>query len=363
MQRKTLKIGLFVPTLSEGGAERNMAILATELSAKAPVELVVCDKSGVYSRGIPDTVRIVDLGKRNVRSAIIPLAMYLRRSRPTALLSTLRDANIAAVIARQISLVRCKLVVRESFFPGLNDSVRKFNWIERVSSHLYSYADTIVALCEPLARDMEECYRIPKHKIAVIGNPSVTKEITRLAAEPNDHPFFRQGVPVVLSAGRLIARKDHATLIRAFAIMRKREECRLIILGNGPERNALQDLIRELGLEKDTDMPGFVENPFSYMKRSSVFALTSKCEGMPNVLIQSLACETPVVATDCPGCSRVILENGKYGRLAPVGDFQAIARELMAAVDETPDCDMFEKATRRYNCSAIADQYLTLMLQ
>jgi glycosyltransferase involved in cell wall biosynthesis len=146
------------------------------------------------------------------------------------------------------------------------------------------------------------------------------------------------------------------TLINAFAIVRKLNLSRLLILGDGPERFSLEALVRGLNLEHCVRMPGFVANPFPMIKSARIFASASLAEGCPNVIQQALACGTQIVATDSPGGTSEILENGRWGRLVPVADPESMAAAILASLDDPnpPDgriraADFTpEKTTRAY---------------
>jgi len=122
-------------------------------------------------------------------------------------------------------------------------------------------------------------------------------------------------------------------LLRAFALVRRKRMARLLIFGEGEERDTLEKLARELGVEEDVDLPGFVENSFSYLRRATAFVLSSLYEGLPTVLIEALASGCSVISTDCPGGAREILANGKYGDLVPVGDADAMADAICRILD------------------------------
>jgi len=163
----------------------------------------------------------------------------------------------------------------------------------------------------------------------------VTENLSILSKERPEHQWFRDGEPpVVLGVGRLVKVKDFRTLIDAFERVRRKRVVRLMILGEGPEKQELASRIRELGLDFDVEMPGFSLNPYSFMRYASVLVLSSRWEGFGNVLVEAMACDTPVVSTDCPGGPREILEGGKHGLLAPVGDAQAMATAIERQLDE-----------------------------
>jgi glycosyltransferase involved in cell wall biosynthesis len=167
----------------------------------------------------------------------------------------------------------------------------------------------------------------------VIYNPVLTPELIKSTKEPLDHPWFAPGEPpVVLGAGRLVEQKDFPTLIRAFAQVRQVRPARLMILGSGREQKRLEALVRELNLEEDVALVGFVKNPSAYMAYSPVFVLSSAWEGFGNVIVEAMAVKTPVVSTDCQSGPAEILDNGKYGSLVPVGDTKAMAEAILSVL-------------------------------
>jgi glycosyltransferase involved in cell wall biosynthesis len=201
---------------------------------------------------------------------------------------------------------------------------------------LYPFADQVVAISRGVQDDLHKWIGLPPGKVRTIYNPVVTTGLSGLASAPIPHPWLAQGEPpVVLGVGRLTEQKDFASLIRAFATVRKTRRCRLVILGEGELRAELEALVNELRLDDDVLMPGFQNNPFAWMGRAAVFVFSSVFEGLGGALIQAMACGTPVVSTDCPSGPAEILEDGKWGSLVPVGDVQALAR----AITDTLDAD------------------------
>ena len=186
------------------------------------------------------------------------------------------------------------------------------NWRARFLPDLmrrtYQQADVIVSVSEALGDDLATVTGIPRRRIVTIYNPVVGGNLAELAAEPLAHPWFQPGEPpVILSAGRLSPQKDLPTLVRAFADLRQTVRARLVILGgataNGKTELRQTDLValaRSLGVEDDVALAGFVSNPYAYMSRARVLALSSAWEGFGNVLVEAMACGCPVVSTDCP---------------------------------------------------------------
>jgi glycosyltransferase involved in cell wall biosynthesis len=171
---------------------------------------------------------------------------------------------------------------------------------------------------------------------------------------------------VVISAGRLAPQKDYATLLRAFAEVADARDLHLLILGKGPDRAALEAQAKKLGIEQRVFMPGFVDSPAAYMRRARAYAMSSRNEGFPMVLIEALESGTAIVSTDCHWGPREVLDGGRFGRLVPVGDAQALAaaiRDELDSDDPGPEARRSERAEwmRQYEPAVIARQYVDLV--
>jgi glycosyltransferase involved in cell wall biosynthesis len=327
-------IAIFFHDLGIGGAERVMLQLAQGFSETGhPVDLVLARAEGPLLSEVPLGAQVIDLKTRNPLWMFIKLIRYLRAERPSVLLSPFEVTSVIAILARKITGVSTRVVIRVSVHLSRNKRITKWKKIlERlVVSRVYPLADGIVTVSEGVAEDLALYIGIPIERIKVIYNPVVSEQLLKAAEQPVHHRFFADTKhPVILGVGRLAEQKDFSTLIRAFDILRKKSPSRLIILGDGEERPFLEELIRSSGLQDLVDLPGFDTNPFAFMKKASVFVLSSKWEGLPGVLIQALACGCPVVSTDCLSGPSEILKGGEYGHLVPVGDVDAMAKAMEA---------------------------------
>lgn len=335
------RLAVFVPSFRGGGAERVMTTVAAGFAARGvPVDVVVATRVGPNAPAATERLRVVDLRAGRLLAAIPGLARYLRRAAPGALLSALPHANVAAVWARHLARAQTRLVLSEHTTPSLSAALgthRRARILPFFMRRAYPRADALVAVSEGVADDLAALLGLPREAVTRIYNPVVSERLAALAAAPLDHPWFAPAAPpVILGVGRLTAAKDFATLLRAFAELRGRRAARLVILGEGEERAALEALAHRLGVAGDVALPGFEDNPYRYMRRASAFALSSRWEGLGNALIEAMACGAPVVATDCPNGPREILEDGRHGRLVPVGDAASLARALEACLDEPP---------------------------
>ena len=322
------RIAIFFHSLVIGGAERVMLQLAEGfLEVGHPVDLVLARAQGPLKAELPPNARVIDFDTSSPLTMFFKLIRYLRIEKPKALLSPFEVTSVIAIVAKKITGVTTRIVVRVSVNLSRNKRTRWKKIFERwVISVLYPLADGLVAVSQGVANDLADYARIPLKNIKVVYNPTISNKIVVQMKQPVDHSFFsNNALPVILGVGRLEEQKDFHSLIKAFGVVRKKIPARLVILGEGQDRHDLKSLVDSLGLTDWVDIPGIEPNPFAFMKRSSVFVLSSKWEGLPNTLIQALACECPVVSTDCLSGPTEILNGGEYGYLVPVGDVKALA--------------------------------------
>jgi glycosyltransferase involved in cell wall biosynthesis len=362
------RLALFLPTMDDGGAEAVMLRLGAGFAARGhEVDLVIGVPGGPLEAQIPPVLRIVQLEAKRSAMSLPRLVRYLQKEKPRAMLSTLEHANILAVWASRLARTNARVVLREAnvLLPkGEMHGVRP-HVLRALMRRFYRSATRIVAVSKSVEESITEGLALPRSLVRTIYNPIVAPDLAKKAAEPlpnEDDAWFAPGAPpVVLSVGRLAAQKDFATLLRAFAVARKERNARLVILGEGKERGALEALARELGVEADVRMPGFVANPLRFMNRSPVFVLSSIYEGLPGVLIQAMACGCRVISTDCPGGSREILEGAlaPHGALVPMRDPKSLGRAMVAAMDDaTKNPARVKHAVDRFTDKAAIDGYL-----
>jgi glycosyltransferase involved in cell wall biosynthesis len=360
------RLAIFLPSLAGGGAERAMVNLAHGFADRGcAVDVVLAQAKGPYLSEVREPVRIVDLNASRGLTSIPALARYLRRERPVAMISALDFANIIALWARRLAGSRTRVLVNEQNTisrSARNSARRRQRLVPYLVKLFYPWADYVVGNSQGVAKDLSQTTGLPRERIDMLYNPVVTPDLRGKVGQPLDHPWFNDGQPpVVLAVGRLTKQKDFPTLIRAFAQARRNRPARLLILGEGPDRPALEALVKQLGLDEDVAMPGFVENPYAYMSRASLYVLSSRWEGLPTVLIEALFCGPPIVAADCPSGPREILAGGRHGELVPVGDEAALARAIEAGLAgkiSPPGRESWQP----FSLEAVVDQYLDLLV-
>ncbi|HSE08340.1 MAG TPA: glycosyltransferase [Nocardioidaceae bacterium] len=337
-KRHEERIALIMASMRGGGAERAVAKLASGFARRGyAVDLVLAKAEGPFLAELHPEVQVVDLGVKRVATAVVPLARYLRAKRPAVAFSALNYVNVAAVVARALARVDVPLVVSERNTLSVataNTPRRRNRWMPRLMRWTYPRASAVVAVSQGVAEDLVEMCGLASESVVVLNNPVVTPEMARMRTEPVTHPWLQERTcPTILAVGRLIPQKDFATLIEAFATVRRARPARLVILGRGPLQSELEQLAARLGVAADVSLPGFCDNPYPAMSAADVFALSSRWEGSPGVLIEAISCGATVVSTDCPSGPHQILDGGRYGALVPVGDAAAMAAALVDALD------------------------------
>jgi glycosyltransferase involved in cell wall biosynthesis len=368
------RVAVFLSALHLGGAERVLLHLGRAFAASGcPVDLVLIRRVGPLGAEIPPSLNVVEIGEgcrlgvalsllrlgrhRSDRLArrLLPfllacrerppgalrglprLVSYLRSSRPAALLTTLPNNNLAALWARDLAGAGTRVIIREANMITIETEQAPGAFGRSLTGLIrdwYATADGIVAVSDGVADDLAGLGEVSRARIRTIYNPIDLPRIEALAAAVPDDPWLSPGAPpVFVAVGRLYPQKDYPTLLRAFARVRSGHRARLIICGEGPDRRALEALAANLGVADAVRLPGIVANPYALMAHAAALVLSSAWEGLPNVIIEALACGCPVVSTDCPSGPSELLEGGRFGTLVPVGDDEALARGMIARLE------------------------------
>lgn len=355
------KILLFRPSLGQGGADRVTLNLlhALERRAFAP-SLVLLRAEGEFLADVPPDVPVYTLAARSLKTAVGPLARLLRAQRPDVLFSTSSGGNVIAVLAHRLARAGGRVVLSERNVllhgtPTLQK--RGVTWLKR---WVYPRADNITSVSQSVKDDLVARLGLSPERVQVVHNPIVTPELATLAAAPVAHSWFHEDTPVILGVGRLVGEKDFPTLINAFARIRAERPARLFILGDGPAQPALRALTQRLGLQEDVWFAPFDKNPFKYMARCSVFALSSRYEGLSGVLIQAMAVGAAVVTTDCPGAGEIVTDKVD-GLLTPMGDAPALAVRISYLLDNPAVARRLKAqaqvSAQRFNVANVTQKY------
>jgi len=363
------KLAFFTHNLGLGGAQRVIVNLTTELAERGrDVEIVLVEKRGELLADVHEDVPVIDLDTEPFIPAVLDLRRYLKRRRPDVLLSTVNTANLMAILAVKTTRTGTRHVVRMANTPSKKAQEYDGKWTDRLIPYLmkalYPLGNEFITISEGLADDLVSNYHVDRDDITVIYNPCVTDEMLEKGKEPIKCEWlFEPEIKVILGVGSLSQQKDFQTLIQAFTAVREQDDqYRLVIVGEGPQREELETLCDNLGVDDDVALPGEVTNPYPYFSNADLFVLSSRWEGFGIVTVEALAFGTPVVATDCPHGPREILENGKYGTLVPIRDLEALSKAIIE-VDKSPISKsvLYERA-REFHTSEISKEYERLLL-
>lgn len=362
-----LPLTVLMHSFAAGGAERVSIAVANAIAQKGiPVEMVVLKKNGPFQQLVAPSVQIRDFHTGNSILALLRLANHLIQSPPTTILCAHYHIAVASMLLRPFLARKTKIILRvSSIFSRDVPAVTSNQWIHRclllACSKLLPWLllrfDHLIAVSHGCAEDLQLHFRIPAQKITVIYNPLDLQQIEKLANQPIEHPWFHDTIPILVTACRLNHPKDLITLLHAVKNISRHRPIRLIILGEGPDRPRLEAEIATLQLENHVSMPGFVVNPYVFMKKASAFVLSSFWEGMPNVLLEAMACGCPIISTDCPSGPDEILNHGKFGMLVPVQDVNAMTQAIILTLDGQPTPPSAEWLSR-FSLPCIVAQYM-----
>ena len=337
---KKIKITFFLPTLelSVGGGLFVVNLLKNIDREKFEISLLLGNKKEMSIDEIPKNIRIIDLNVPRIRYSILRLVKYFRAEKPDVFFSLLVNANLVSVISKILSGSKARIIISErtTFSRVSKYSVSKIS--DKLTANFvfpflakifYPNVDKIICVSKGVADDLTKIIG-SSAKIKVVYNYFDFEKIIKLSKERIDDPwFYSNNLPIICAAGRLVKDKDYPTLLNAFSLVLKQTKSRLIILGEGRDRKKLETLAQQLNISKSVYFAGFHKNPYKFMAGSDIFVLSSGVEGLPNVLVEAMACGAPAVSTDCKSGTDEVIEDGKNGFLVPVGDEKSLADAIL----------------------------------
>jgi glycosyltransferase involved in cell wall biosynthesis len=351
----------FVQDLRGGGAERSVVRLANGFAARGiATDLVLMRALGPFLDEVDSGVRVVDLKVPRAAGAAFALRRYVKGACPRALFSAMTHTNILAVLATRLMRDRPRLVVVEHNQFDANKALKR--GLVRLSYDLvpllYRHADVVAGVSEGVAGSIARAARLPRADVRVLHNPIVTPELGKRAAGAPDHPWFDGSAPVLVAVGRLAPQKNYPLLLEAMALLKDRTPARLVILGEGPDCEALAAQVARLGLDGRVDLAGFRPNPFPFMRACSLYVMSSDWEGLPTVLVEALALGAPIVSTDCISGPAEILEQGRHGMLVPTGNAAALADAIMQTLGQPGDSAPRVARAQAFSADRAVERYI-----
>ena len=345
-----------------------MVELAARLSSHGLiVDLVTGDTPDQFPDRIREVANVIPLfgsqGELRNRFAkslkhVLPLRRYLSNFNPDVLFVTWRtsEATLAWLgTKRRSRLVFNAQVALEPIWRRLSKPRRYLH--RSVLRFAYGAADSVVSPSKGVAEEIQKIANLKDGKVKVLPNP-----VIRTLREVSGQVTLRRrgGEAVILGAGSLIKQKGFDVLLEAFNIIRKKREARLVIVGEGPDRDSLEEKARELGIEDDVEMPGYVQNIFEYFEAADLFVLSSNWEGFGLVVVEALSAGKPVVTTDCPYGPREILDDGHYGEIVPVGDSLGMAEAIDRTLANPPSRQLLQNRAEEFDAEKVVEKYARL---
>lgn len=357
-----------LPSLAGGGAERAAVQILNALDGhRWDRSFYLFDREGPYLRDVSPDVRVEAGVSRSRVGRWRALRRYVREARPDIVVSFLSYFSVLTAVRAAGTGARVVFNQQTPMSAFLEDTDYQWRRGWRRAAFVaatrwgYAAADLVVTTSRGVADDLRTAFGVRPDHLRVVPNPVDLDAVTSLAGEGLDETYAAQWTrPVVVAAGRLAEAKNYRLLIDAFAIVRRRMPARLFILGQGEQDAAIRDQVAAFGLSDDVVLCGFQGNPWKFIAKADVFALTSHYEGFGNVLIEAMACGVPVVATASAG-TRDIVRDGVDGLLVERHDAEAVATALGKVLEDAAGRDRMgasaRKGATRFALPTVAAEY------
>ena len=359
-----MKIAFFYRELDQGGIQR-MLIDCTNYFAEHgyDVSFVLMKRSDDYHQLLNDKIKIIYFESIKKTQLYRSFADILKREQFDVLYSATPALNIFTIVTKMLCGSKTKVIISEHnntlvFFRNMKFTLSKLTYLS--IPLLYRFADGIIAVSKGVGEGLQKIALLPTDKIKVIHNPAYSPIIQeQLKMQPEHAWFDDNSIPTFITVGRLTEAKNHALLLDAMSLVVKNRKARLLIIGEGHLRPALEKQIKALGLENCVSLVGFILNPVSWISKADVFVLSSNYEGFGIVLVEALAAGTTIVSTDCDYGPDEIL-NDKYGYLVPVGNAVELGRKMEFALDHPIEKSILTKRAQEFSVDNIMKQYTNM---
>ncbi|CAA0080664.1 N-acetylgalactosamine-N,N '-diacetylbacillosaminyl-diphospho-undecaprenol 4-alpha-N-acetylgalactosaminyltransferase [BD1-7 clade bacterium] len=354
------KIAILLPDLRGGGAETMRLKLAEAWREEYKVEFVLLERTGELLEKAEANFNVESLEVRRIRGLLPALKTYVNKKQPDVLLVAMWPLTAIAPIAVKLSSASSVCVVSEHGI--ISEEQRERGWRYRALLGLtsmvgYRLADVRIGVSNGVANDMSRVSLMAKDSFCTIYNPACSGALI----EKGESPFVDVTTPIIISVGKFKKVKNHRLLILAFADLLKEMDVTLCLLGEGELESEYLSLISDLGIANSVLMPGYDPNPHKYMVHSDLFVLSSDLEGFANVLVEAMQCGVSIVSTDCKSGPREVLEDGKYGRLVPVGSKEALTNAMRSVLEGDRSPGDLQVRSKDFLVSEIAQQYIHVM--
>ncbi len=349
------KIFFVLPSLFGGGAEKVVLTLVKHIDKERfDPTLVLLNTNGSYP--IPKDTKVINLNVQRARYGIFKVAALLKKEKPDIVFSTLGHLNLLMSIIRVFFSKKIQFIARESNTVSMENKTQRFTKLfDFLYKRFYNNFDTIITQCNYMKKDLIQNYGIKSEKITMIYNPVDTDMIEKNIAQTTTYKLPKDKINLI-AVGRLSRQKGFDILIEAMNLLD--EKYHLTILGEGEEADTLKALSQKYNLQNQITFAGFQKNPHAIIKQSNLFVLSSRYEGLPNVLLEANSCGIGVVAFDTPGGTAEIIQEGKNAILVKQTTPKALAKGIQKATQTNFDSkEIKEMIKQRFNVKKIIKEY------
>jgi len=366
-----MKILIFIANLDGAGAQRTTINLVNSWVNNSHIVHLVAGTSKAnypsYISLLDKKIHLVVMNKSKTRYCLFPLCKLIMELKPDILFAPSPEASTVLFYASKICFCRGLIVLRESNFRSYKDTNKTLRFY--LSRYAYRNADKIIALSKGVKIDLINRYRINENKIFIVNNPVDLQYINNQQGKNNDLLNHiknkKEGEFHIISIGRLVEQKGYDLLIRAFSLL-KIDNIYLTILGEGRERESLEKLVNFLNITDKVFIQGYCDNPYVNLYHSDLFVLSSRWEGFGHVIVEAMACETPVIAFNCNSGPSEIIENNINGILC----FPESINELSDAIKNIYENQHLKglivknalKNMQKYDHNKIANEYIKVFI-
>ena len=351
-----IKIAFFIPNLEMAGAERvTVNVLNCLNKNRYDPSIILAKKEGYFVKDLDKNIQVSDFKTYSYIKIFFKLVEFFKRDKPDIFVSVFPVFSILSIFAKIFSGSAAKtIIIEHRIFSGTGIYAKTFFGkiiltflFPLLMKVLYKNSSAIICVSIGVADDMLKITGL-KDRIKVIYNPVIDAKVYSLACEPINYPSILGNDAIILAVGRLVEAKDYPNLLNAFSLVNNYKKVRLLILGDGKELKKLTGLSNSLGIAEKVEFLGFQINPYKFMSKADVFVLSSLYEGFGNVIVEAMACGTPVVSTDCKSGPNEIIEDGKNGLLVPVQNPKALAEAILKLLNSKELREKFSEAGKKH---------------
>lgn len=315
MHKNNLNVTLVIPNLCFGGAEKVCVNLSNELSLRHNVDLIIIGKDLSLLSQINDRVNVINLKSNKISLSFFKLFKFFLKKKNSNVISFLNHTNLICILLKFIFKFNLIITVHNVIKPPSLKKNYKDKLILILNKFFYKKADHVVACADYVRRDLKKIFNLPAK---TIYNPVISKNI--IYSSDFEKNFFLstnnlKEKEYILNIGSFTEQKNHLFLLEFFkeVSLKYNKKFKLVLLGDGIKKNEIKEKIKRLSLEREVVLVGNVKNPENFIKYSLCFVLTSKWEGLPNVIIETMKYKKPIIASHCPGGINEVLPNGDLG--------------------------------------------------